>query len=282
MFLVIPHDDASRYTAAALYVNMVFRALTDVARQHQGRLPVRVNALLDEFGNLPAFPDFDQFVTVSAGMGIRLVLALQNIEQLKKHYDRTERTIRGNLGTWLFLRTSDLQTAKELSEMIGRYTTHSESSQMPKVSFMTVSTHIGHTSQGLSLTGRELVTADELMRWPADTVLVWQSGYPPAKLSLPDLSHWTIFDGLQVRQEFKTISTTSQSTDNTKDDSGDSSSPLRGEEPDLQKGASVMDTQPAPKHSVDISAEAMGFLTDMFVGQDIPIDYADQPPVAQA
>ena len=278
VFLVIPHDDASRYTAAALYVHMVFRSLTDVARQHQGRLPVRVNALLDEFGNLPAFPDFDQFVTVSAGMGIRLVLALQNIEQLKKHYERTERTIRGNLGTWLFLRTSDLQTAKELSEMIGRYTTHSESSQMPKVSFMNLSTNIGHTSQGLSLTGRELVTADELMRWPGDTVLVWQAGYPPAKLPLPDLSQWRIFPDLHRRQEFQALTQTNQ----VDDDSGASSFPVRGEEPNSQKGGQTMNSAQPTSESVDISTENMGLMAAMFLGQDIPIDHTDQPPAANA
>lgn len=203
IFLVIPHDDASRYMAAALYVNMLFRSLTDLAREKNGRIPVRVNCLLDEFGNLPSFPDFDQFVTVSSGMGIRLVLALQNIEQLKKHYENTERTIRGNLGTWLFLRTSDLQTAKELSDMIGRYTLNSESAQMPKVGWMTQSTNVGHTSQGLSLTGRELITSDELMRWPRDQVLAWQAGYPPAKLSLPDLSQWKFFSPIHERHPGK-------------------------------------------------------------------------------
>ncbi len=280
VFLVIPHDDASRYTAAALYVHMVFRALTDVARQHQGRLPVRVNALLDEFGNLPAFPDFDQFVTVSAGMGIRLVLALQNLEQLKKHYERTERTIRGNLGTWLFLRTSDLQTAKELSEMIGRYTTHSESSQMPKVSFMNLSTNIGHTSQGLSLTGRELVTADELMRWPEDTVLVWQAGYPPAKLPLPDLSQWTIFTDLQQRQVPKTRRALPAPGSMLQDRAG--AFPLRGEEkPTSPTPATVpgqggdLPMQPTP----DIPMEDLGPLSELFVAQSLPIDFMDTPPL---
>ena len=259
VFLVIPHDDGSRYTAAALYVNMVFRALTTVARQHHGRLPIRVNALLDEFGNLPAFPDFDQFVTVSAGMGIRLVLALQNIEQLKKHYERTERTIRGNLGTWLFLRTSDLRTAKELSEMMGRYTTHSESTQMPKVSLMSMSTNIGHTSQGLSLTGRELVTADELMRWPEDTVLVWQSGYPPAKLPLPDLSQWDIFPEMQIRHPFQCYAMTQLPDDNA-------ASIVQGGDPPMQ---------PTP----DIPRDDLGPLGDLFVAQSLPIDFTDTPPL---
>jgi len=200
VFLVIPHEDASRYMAAGLYVSSLLRSLTDVARRHGGRLPRRVNFLLDGFGNLPPFPDFDQTVAVSAGMGIRLVLVLQNVEQLRKHYERVERSIRGNLGTWLYLRTSDLQTAKELAEMIGRYTTHSESTQAPKVGWLTSTTGVGHTSQGLSLTGRELVTVDELMRWPQDSVLVWQAGYPPARLPLPDLSAWPIFQPIAARR----------------------------------------------------------------------------------
>ena len=258
-FLVIPHDDASRYMAAALYVSMLFRALTDVARSHQGRLPIRVNFLLDEFGNLPPFPDFDQFVTVSAGMGIRLVLALQNLEQLKKHYDRTERTIRGNMGTWLFLRTSDLQTAKELSEMMGRYTTHSESMQMPKVGWATSTVGIGHTSQGLSLSGRELVTVDELMRWPQDRVLVWQAGYPPAQLPLPDLSQWRIFPELQTRQPF-------------------APEPLLGEDEAAiaQKGG---DPPMTPEITSDITPQELGTVADLFLDQELAIDFLDEPPV---
>lgn len=202
VFLVIPHDEKSKYMIASLYIAQLFRALTQNARVHHGRLPRRVNFLLDEFGNMPAFPDFDQFVTVSAGMGIRLVIALQNLEQLKKHYRDTERTIRGNLGTWCFLRTSDLQTAEELCKIMGQYTTQTESAQMPKVGWTTVTTNVGHTSQGQSLTGRDLIKPDEIMRWPENQVLTWQAGFPPARLPLPDLSQWALFTPVAERHPF--------------------------------------------------------------------------------
>lgn len=202
VFLVIPHDETSKYMVASLYIAQLFRALTQSARQHHGRLPHRVNFLLDEFGNMPAFPDFDQFVTVSAGMGIRLVLALQNLEQLKKHYRETERTIRGNLGTWCFLRTSDIQTAEELGKIMGQYTTQTESSQMPRVGWMTINTNVGHTSQGQSLTGRDLIKPDEIMRWPENQVLTWQSGFAPARLPLPDLSQWSLFAPVATPRPF--------------------------------------------------------------------------------
>ncbi|NMP24353.1 VirD4-like conjugal transfer protein, CD1115 family [Sulfobacillus harzensis] len=274
-FLVIPHDDASRYMAAALYVNQLFRSLTDLARDNAGRLPRRVNFLLDEFGNLPSFPDFDQFVTVSAGMGIRLVLALQNIEQLRKHYEATERTIRGNLGTWLFLRTSDLQTAKELSEMIGRYTLNSESLQLPKVGWNTIDTGVAHTSQGLSLTGRELVTADELMRWPKDQVLCWQAGYPPAQFPLPDLSAWQIFPDLQARAPWQAPGTPIPEV------------PIFTTPPGLVVESTAKKTSAPPARGVaqsvkggdhvDIPVSELGNWGDLFLGQRAPLDPDDVP-----
>jgi type IV secretion system protein VirD4 len=50
VFLVIPHDEKSKYMVASLYIAQLFRALTQTARVHHGRLPRRVNFLLDEFG----------------------------------------------------------------------------------------------------------------------------------------------------------------------------------------------------------------------------------------
>jgi type IV secretion system protein VirD4 len=203
LFLEIPHEKKTRYPIASLAVNQVFRQLTEVARQHDDtRLPRKVAFLLDEFGNMPQFPDFDQFITVSAGMGMRLVMVLQNLEQLKKHYQDTERTIRGNAGTWLFLRTSDLQSAEELAKITGQYTLQTESLQKPHVSWLSMNPAVGNTSEGQSLAGRDLVRPDEFLRWPPDWVWHWQAGYAPAMLPLPDLSAWPCFQPIHQRHPF--------------------------------------------------------------------------------
>ena len=202
VFLEIPHEKKTRYPIASLIVNQIFRDLTAVARQHpETRLPRKVSFLLDEFGNMPQFPDFDQFIMVSAGMGMRLVMVLQNLEQLKKHYQDTERTIRGNAGTWLFLRTSDLQSAEELAKISGQYTLQTESLQMPKVGWFSMA-NVGSSSEGQSLAGRDLVRPDEILRWPQDWVWHWQAGYAPAMLPLPDLSAWACFAPLTTRHPF--------------------------------------------------------------------------------
>ncbi len=193
VFLTIPDEDKSRYAIATMAIDQIFQALTLQARQHGGRLPRNVHFLLDEFGNMPQFPDFDSFITVSAGRGMRLALVLQNLEQLQKHYKDAERTIRGNCGTWLYLKTADLQTARELSDMTGQYTIQTESTQKPKVSLLSLSSAVGNVSEGESLAGRHLVSPDEFLRWPEDRVWHWQIGKAPANLALPDLSAWPCF-----------------------------------------------------------------------------------------
>ncbi len=70
---MIPDERATRYPLATLYLQQTMQALVTLADEHGGRLPVRVNFLLDEFANLPAIKDFDHVVTVARGRGIRLL-----------------------------------------------------------------------------------------------------------------------------------------------------------------------------------------------------------------
>ena len=268
VFLEIPHEKKTRYPIASLAINQMFRALTEVSRAHGGRLPRNVTFLLDEFGNMPQFPDFDQFITVSAGMGIRLVMVLQNLEQLKKNYQDTERTIRGNAGTWLFLRTSDLQSAKELAEITGQYTIPTESLQMPRVGWFST-TGVGHPSEGQALAGRDLVKPDEFLRWPPDWVWHWQAGYPPAMLPLPDLSQWRCFAPIATPHPFTPWATSDTAGQvgvwSGIDDDDDQVSP----EAAPTKGGD------APMAAPDIAPSPV--LNPLFDGQLAPIDPDDIP-----
>ena len=153
---------------------------------------------------MPAFPDFDSFVTVSAGRGIRLTLVLQNIEQLEKHYDKSARVIRGNCSTWLYLRTADLQSAEELAKISGQYTIRTESIQSPRMSWLSpMGQAVGNSSEGQSMAGRDLVQASEIMRWPENWVWHWQAGKAPAMLPMPDLSAWPCFAPISQRHPFQ-------------------------------------------------------------------------------
>ncbi len=190
VYLVIPDERATRYPLATLYIQQTLQALASLADEHGGRLPVGVNFLLDEFGNLPQIRDFDKTVTVSRGRGIRLALVLQDLAQLKRHYGEAANTIKGSLSTWIYLRTAEIDTAREIAAKLGQYTVAAENVSVPRVTWWTTNATVGPASTTHSLQARDLLTAEEVLRWPLGQALVLQAGQLPAKLPLPDLSAW--------------------------------------------------------------------------------------------
>nr|WP_206155694.1 type IV secretory system conjugative DNA transfer family protein [Caldanaerobacter subterraneus] len=184
VFIVIPDERSTRNVLATLYISQAYQALVDLANKRLGRLPQRVNFILDEFGNLPPIPDFDKKITVAAGRNMRFLLAVQDISQIKAKYRELAQTITGNCATWVYILTTDLETAKIISGKTGQYTIRTES----------YSSQVKHTdySHGTSegLTGRSLLTPDEVLRWPQDRALILQARQNPAWLPLPDLSKW--------------------------------------------------------------------------------------------
>ena len=112
VFLIVPDEKGTRNVLATLYIDQVYGAMVDLANKRGGRIPRRVNFILDEFGNLPSIPEFDKKITVAGGRGMRFTLAVQDIAQLKKLYDKNAQTITGNCHNWIYLKTADIETAK--------------------------------------------------------------------------------------------------------------------------------------------------------------------------
>ncbi|ABY93725.1 MULTISPECIES: VirD4-like conjugal transfer protein, CD1115 family [Thermoanaerobacter] len=184
VFIVIPDERSTRNVLATLYISQAYQALVDLANKNGGRLAQRVNFVLDEFGNLPPIPDFDKKITVAAGRGMRFLLAVQDISQIKAKYRELAQTITGNCAVWVYILTTDLETARIISGKTGQYTIRTES----------YSSQVKHTdySHGTTegLTGRPLLLPDEVLRWPQDRALILQARQNPAILPLPDLSMW--------------------------------------------------------------------------------------------
>ncbi len=184
VFLIVPDEKATRNVLATLYIDQLYQSLVDLANRSGGRIARRVNFLLDEFGNLPPIPEFDKKLTVAGGRGMRFTLAVQDIAQLKKLYKENSQTITGNCHVWIYLKTKDIETSKIISEMTGKYTVATENTSS------TVQSK-GHSSTvGEGLTGRPLLTDDEVRRWDIEESLVFPMSYFPARYPLPDLSFW--------------------------------------------------------------------------------------------
>lgn len=195
VFLIIPDERTNRNVLASLYIQQSYGALVDLANQNRGRLPIRVNYLLDEFGNIPAITDFTTKITTAGGRGIRFTLAVQGIDQLTEHYPNRENTIMGQCWTWIYILTSDVKTAELISMKCGNYTVATES-------YNSSAQMTGSRSEGVTqgLTSRPLVMRDEVLRWPVDSVLILRTRIQPAKLPLPDISRWPIAKELDLER----------------------------------------------------------------------------------
>ena len=188
VFLIIPDESKTRNIFATLYIDQLYQALVGLANKKGGRIPRRVNFLLDEFGNLPSIPEFDTKLTVAGGRGMRFTLSVQDLAQIKKLYKDNSTTITGNCHIWIYLKTKDPETSKKISEMTGKYTVATDNVSS------TVQSK-GHSSTvGEGLTGRPLLTDDEVRRWDIEESLVFPMSSFPARYPLPDLSFWKAND----------------------------------------------------------------------------------------
>lgn len=184
LFLVIPDEDSTRYPLATLFLTQLIQTLVDTANS-RGRLPRRVTFLLDEFGNLPPIPDFEKALAVGRGRGLRFVLVVQALQQLRDQYDKKAEILSGICQLWLYLGTADTDTAETLSKKCGQKTVHTQSRAHTT----------GQSGQSVtdSTMSRALVTADEILRWPVGKMLVLQQpGAFPGVLPIPDLSQWPV------------------------------------------------------------------------------------------
>jgi len=189
VFLVIPDEKTTKHVLASLYVDQAYQALVALASKSEGRrLPVRVNFLLDEFGNMPPIPQFDTKLTVAGGRGMRFHLVVQDLQQLESKYGKSCKTIRSNCHSWQYILTNDYETAKIISQMTGGYTIETRSSSSTQRNNDITSGN----SKGLAR--RELVTPDELLRMPDDKSIVLRARQFPTLMDLPDLSKWEIND----------------------------------------------------------------------------------------
>ena len=178
VFLIIPDEKQSRHELASLFIDQCYQALVNTAQNSpDGKLPIRTNFILDEFANMPVIPNISNKVTVSRGRNMRFYFVIQDFGQLKETYKEASTIIKSNCTNWVYLLTADNDTAKEISNRLGKYTISSSrvstSSRVAQVDF--------NISNDKSLMGRELLQADELMRFQYGEGLFIKSRMLPVK-----------------------------------------------------------------------------------------------------
>ena len=116
LFVIISDtDDTFNFVVAIMY-SQLFNLLCDKADDvYNGRLPVHVRCLLDEFANIGQIPKFDKLIATIRSREISASIILQSQSQLKTIYKDAADTITGNCDCTLFLGGKEKSTLKEIT-----------------------------------------------------------------------------------------------------------------------------------------------------------------------
>ena len=184
VFLVLPPNRMDAYSRWLRL--LVSQALQDIARDAevsatlaapvgaQGasqRLRTPTLFLLDEFAALGRLEAVERAMGLMAGYGLQLWPILQDMSQLKDLYGDRANTFIANAGVQQVFGVNDFETAKWLSQMIGQETT----------GFQPDSFKPGDNPRfSNNLTGRDVLTPDEIMQMPPNVQLLRVQGQPSA------------------------------------------------------------------------------------------------------
>ena len=181
VFLVLPPNRMDAYSRWLRL--LVSQALQDIARDAEAltattgaqsasqRLSSPTLFLLDEFAALGRLEAVERAMGLMAGYGLQLWPILQDMSQLKDLYGERAGTFIANAGVQQVFGVNDFETAKWLSQMIGQET----------AGFQTDSFKPGDgPSFSNNLTGRDLLTPDEIMQLPPDRQLLRVQGQATA------------------------------------------------------------------------------------------------------
>ena len=183
IFIILPEEDTSKYFMVSLLVQQLYREILVIADEKGGALDNRVMFLLDELGTFPKIDGIEAMFSAGRSRKISIVAIIQSFAQLEQKYgkegmeiitDNTQLTIFGGFAP-------NSLSAEVLSKALGEQTVQTGSVSTGK-----------EKSQSLQMTGRPLMTVDELKSMPKGQFIVMKTGTHPMISPLKLYFRWGI------------------------------------------------------------------------------------------
>lgn len=131
----------------------------------------RMLMLLDEFPTIGKIEDLESGIGYFAGYGIKMMIILQSLDQLFKIYKK-ENGFLSNCQGQIFYTTNDETTSNYVSKLLGEQTIE-QFTQSNKAANTFIKT------QSQQFIKRNLLTPDEVGRFPSDKIIIKLSGKKP-------------------------------------------------------------------------------------------------------
>ena len=113
LFLNVSDTDRTYDRLANIFYAQALQVLCAEADSHEdGKLPVPVRLIMDDFASSAVIPDFDKIISVIRSRDIYVSLIIQSLSQLESMYTpAVSRTILNNCDHILYLGSQDMDTA---------------------------------------------------------------------------------------------------------------------------------------------------------------------------
>lgn len=180
VYLVMP---ANRIAPNARFLRLFISTVIASVTSSNEQPAHRVAFILDEFGQLGYMKQIEDAVSLLRGYGLAFWVFIQDLSQLKGTYPKWQTFLANSAKT--FFGTDDFNTAKYISDSLGKATIEFETENTGKNSGSGFSGGGGSMNRGSStgksqqFAGRELLTPDEVMRLGPERPIILVQGERP-------------------------------------------------------------------------------------------------------
>lgn len=164
LFIITPDEKSAYHKLVSLFVKQSYEyTIYKAMKNSNGKVNVRLNYILDEFGTLPAITDMNSMIAAARSRDIRFVLITQSKHQLIQHYGNDAQTIISNCNNWIFLTSREIELLQDISQLCGQ-----DEKQKPNMSVFDLQHFDKDSGEALLLCAR----------------------MKPCKINLPDISEY--------------------------------------------------------------------------------------------
>ena len=176
IFCITPVNDGSmNYLVSMLFTQCFQELYLRADERYDGRLPVPVRVIQDEWANVPQPDSYPKVLATCRSYNIGIDIIVQNIQSIKARYRDEYQSIIGNCDTLLFLGGGNEPESLEfMSKLLGKETISIRTKGQTRG-------RSGSSSINDQLTGRELMTPDEIRRMPTRDALLLIRGESPVR-----------------------------------------------------------------------------------------------------
>lgn len=176
IFCITPVNDGSmNYLVSMLFTQCFQELYLRADERYDGRLPVPVRVIQDEWANVPQPDSYPKVLATCRSYNIGIDIIVQNIQSIKARYRDEYQSIIGNCDTLLFLGGGNEPESLEfMSKLLGKETISIRTRGQTRG-------RSGSSSINEQLTGRELMTPDEIRRMPTREALLLIRGESPVR-----------------------------------------------------------------------------------------------------